>query len=184
MAYVRKCGKIWYSQISYKWYYNKTHTLWMLNTYGYRYTLRMCNNYCFSMTKMVTYTRLIGKLYSSSLNLHKHNWLTSTPRWCYLNLLLYNYIACLVCLLLFAIYMEALHLHITIYCVLWISTYKMYLGVLPVDCAGCAAISEGYCYIDDACSVYFSVRTYILLSCSAVRAVVSLLLNTASILLR
>jgi len=56
--------------------------------------------------------------------------------------------------------MEVLHLHITIYGVLWISTYNMYLGDLSLDCAGCAVISEGHCYIDDVRSVYFSVRTY------------------------
>ena len=60
----------------------------------------------------------------------------------------------------------------------------MYLGDLPLDCAGCVVISEGHCYIDDVCRVYFSVRTYILLSCSAVRPATSLLLNIASILLR
>jgi hypothetical protein len=101
VAYMKRCGKIWYSQIGYKWHYNKTHNLWMRNSYGYRRTLRMCNHYCFSMAKMVKWRRIIGTLYSSNLNLHKHSWLTSTPRWCNLRLFLYTYIACLVCLLHF-----------------------------------------------------------------------------------
>ena len=108
MACMRKCGKIRYNHRSYRWYYNKTHAIWMLNSYGYRHILRICNTYCFSVAKMVMWTRLIGTLYRSDLNAHERNWPTSTPRWCYLNLLLYKYIACLFVCYCFAIVRESI----------------------------------------------------------------------------
>ena len=39
------------------------HAHCMLDTQGYRHTLRMCNTYCFSREPMVTRTRLSVTLY-------------------------------------------------------------------------------------------------------------------------
>ena len=40
------------------------HALCMLDNYGYRHTLRICNIYCFSTTTMVTRTRLNVHVYT------------------------------------------------------------------------------------------------------------------------
>ena len=37
---------------------NTTHARCILDNLGYKHTLRLCNNYCFSTTKMVKRTRL------------------------------------------------------------------------------------------------------------------------------
>jgi hypothetical protein len=148
---------------------HETYVLCMLNSYGYRHTLRICNSYCFCTAKMVMWTRLVSTLYSNNLNPHKHNWLIGTPRWCYLNLLHYTYIACLVRLLLFCNHTWKHYTYISPVTVCCVSQLKDISVYLSLDSADCAAISEGHCYIDDVCSVYFSVRKYILLSYSAVR---------------
>jgi len=43
------------------------HPHYMLDTYGYKHTLRLCNNYCFSTASMVTRKRLNVTLYVQSL---------------------------------------------------------------------------------------------------------------------
>jgi len=48
LAFMRKCGKILYSRMGYKWQYNEAHALCMVNNWGYRHTLRISNTYCFS----------------------------------------------------------------------------------------------------------------------------------------
>jgi hypothetical protein len=53
MPFMRWCGKIWYSQTGYRWQYNMAHALCMLDNWGYRHTLRICNTYCLSMATMV-----------------------------------------------------------------------------------------------------------------------------------
>ena len=45
-------GKILQSRTGHKWQYNTTHALCMLVTQGYKYTLRICNTYCFSTGTM------------------------------------------------------------------------------------------------------------------------------------
>ena len=40
----------------------------MLDSLGYRHTLRMCNTYCFSAAKVVIQTRLIVTLYVHCLS--------------------------------------------------------------------------------------------------------------------
>ena len=42
---------------------NMAHAHRVLDTQGYRHTLRMCNTYCFSTASMVTRTRLIVTLF-------------------------------------------------------------------------------------------------------------------------
>ena len=54
-AFMRKCGKIWYSQTD----NNMAYAHCMLNNYGFKHTLRICNTHCFSTTTMVARTRLI-----------------------------------------------------------------------------------------------------------------------------
>ena len=44
-------------------YDNMGHVRCMLGTSGYKHTLRICNNYCFSTAKMVARTRLYVTLY-------------------------------------------------------------------------------------------------------------------------
>jgi len=43
--------------------YNASHAHCMLDNYGYKHTLRLCNIYCFSIAKMVTRTRHNVTLY-------------------------------------------------------------------------------------------------------------------------
>jgi hypothetical protein len=51
--------KIWYSQTGHRWQYNTAHALCVLDNYGYRHTLRMCNTYCFSTATVVTRTHQV-----------------------------------------------------------------------------------------------------------------------------
>ena len=44
-------------------YDNKAHAHCMLDMYGYKYTLRLCNTYRFSIATMVATTRLSVTLY-------------------------------------------------------------------------------------------------------------------------
>ena len=37
---------------------NMAHAHWMLDTYGYKYTHRMCNNHCFYTATAVAHTRI------------------------------------------------------------------------------------------------------------------------------
>jgi len=48
VSFMRWCGKIWYSQTGHRWQCNTAHALCMLDNYGYRHPLTMCNTYCFS----------------------------------------------------------------------------------------------------------------------------------------
>jgi hypothetical protein len=61
-------GKIWYNQTGYRWQYNTAHTLCVLDNWGYRHTLRICNTYCFYTATMVTRTRLNITLYVHCLS--------------------------------------------------------------------------------------------------------------------
>jgi hypothetical protein len=54
VPFIRECGKIWYSQTGHRWQYNATHALCMQDKYGYRHTLRICNNYCLATSKANT----------------------------------------------------------------------------------------------------------------------------------
>jgi hypothetical protein len=45
-----------------------SHARCMLDTQGYKYTLRICNAYCFSTATMVAWTRLIVTLYVHCLS--------------------------------------------------------------------------------------------------------------------
>jgi hypothetical protein len=56
---------MWYSQTGYRLQYNTEHALCMLGNEGYRHTLRIWNNYCFTTATMVTRTRL-------NVTLHVH----------------------------------------------------------------------------------------------------------------
>jgi len=58
VPFMRLCGKIWYSQGGHRWKYNRPHALCMLDNWGYRHTLPICNTYCFSTVTMVTRTHL------------------------------------------------------------------------------------------------------------------------------
>ena len=55
--------KIRYSRTGLRWQYNMAHVLCMLDTQGYRHTLRICNIYCFPTAKIVTRTGLNLTLY-------------------------------------------------------------------------------------------------------------------------
>ena len=50
-------GEVWYSQTGHRRQYNTAHALCMLDNYGYRLELRLCNTYCFSTATLVTRTR-------------------------------------------------------------------------------------------------------------------------------
>ena len=50
----------WAGQATYD---NMAHEYCMLDTYGYKHTLRICNSYCISTAILVTRTRLNVKLY-------------------------------------------------------------------------------------------------------------------------
>jgi len=55
VPFMKKCGKIWYSQT----YNNTAHTHCMLNNYGFKHTLRICNTRRFSTTTIVAWKRPI-----------------------------------------------------------------------------------------------------------------------------
>ena len=50
--------KILYSQRGDRWQYSREHAHCMLDTYGYKHTLRICNTYCFYAATMITRKRL------------------------------------------------------------------------------------------------------------------------------
>jgi hypothetical protein len=56
--FMRKCGKIWYSQTGHRWQNTAYAALCVLDKYRYRHILRICNTYCFSTATIVTQTRL------------------------------------------------------------------------------------------------------------------------------
>jgi len=60
VSFMRQCGKILYSQRSHRWQYG-SHC--MLDNWGYKHILRICNTYCFSSATMVTRTRLYVTLH-------------------------------------------------------------------------------------------------------------------------
>ena len=62
------CGKIWYSQTDHGWQYGTAHAHCMLDNYGYRHTLRICNTYCFTTATMVKRTGLSVTLYIHCLS--------------------------------------------------------------------------------------------------------------------
>jgi len=47
-------GRNGYSRTSYKWYNKTPHSFCTLDTYGYKYILRICDNYWFSITTMIS----------------------------------------------------------------------------------------------------------------------------------
>jgi len=47
---------------------NVAHSHCVLDTEGYKYTLRLCNTYCFSTTTIVALTHLSVKLYVHCLS--------------------------------------------------------------------------------------------------------------------
>jgi len=49
---------MWYRQAVHRWQYNTAHAYCILDTQGYKHTLGMCNNYCFSPAAVVARTRL------------------------------------------------------------------------------------------------------------------------------
>jgi len=53
VAFMRLCGKIWYSRTGHRWQYNTANVLCMLDNWGCRNTLRIRNNYCFSTARTV-----------------------------------------------------------------------------------------------------------------------------------
>ena len=57
--FIRKCGKIWYSQTGHRWQYSRLHA----GTLRVKTTCRICNNYCFSTKTTVTRTCLNVTLY-------------------------------------------------------------------------------------------------------------------------
>jgi hypothetical protein len=50
---------------------NMVHVNCMLNTYGYKHTLRICNTYCFSTATMVAWMRLNVMLYVHCLSFNR-----------------------------------------------------------------------------------------------------------------
>ena len=52
-----------YSQTSHSWKYNRARAHFMLYSVGYKQTIRICNNYCFSTATVVAWTRLSVTLY-------------------------------------------------------------------------------------------------------------------------
>jgi hypothetical protein len=48
---------MWYSYTGYTWQHDKRHALWVDN-WGYKHTLRMCNNYWYSTATIIVRTRL------------------------------------------------------------------------------------------------------------------------------
>ena len=66
------------SQTVHRWQYNTAYAHCMLDNYGYRHTLRICNTYCFSMSTVVAGKRLNVKLCVHCLScLHCHSLLAS-----------------------------------------------------------------------------------------------------------
>jgi hypothetical protein len=51
-------GEILYTQTDHRWQYNMTHAYFIMDTQGYRHTLRICNTYCFSTATVLARTRL------------------------------------------------------------------------------------------------------------------------------
>ena len=64
-ALMRKgyCRKIWYSKTGHRWQFNTAHAHCVLDTWGYKHALRICNTYCFSTVTVVMRTRLNVTLY-------------------------------------------------------------------------------------------------------------------------
>jgi len=58
LPFMRKFGRILYSQKGHRWDSNTAHEHCMLDTKGYKHTLRICNTYCFSHYTTVAQTRL------------------------------------------------------------------------------------------------------------------------------
>jgi hypothetical protein len=56
VPFMRQCAKILYFRQATD--DNMAHALCMLDTRGYKHTLRICNTYCFSTVTVVTRTRL------------------------------------------------------------------------------------------------------------------------------
>jgi len=61
-AFVRQCGKK-HCRTGQATDDNMAHEHCMLDTYGYKHTLRICNTCCFSTATMVARTRLTVTLY-------------------------------------------------------------------------------------------------------------------------
>ena len=68
MPLVRKREKICYNRKGHRRQYNRAHALCILDKKGYRYTLRICNNSCFSTAAMVTWSRLTVMFYVNCLS--------------------------------------------------------------------------------------------------------------------
>jgi hypothetical protein len=58
VPFMRYPEKIWYGRINHRPQYNKVHAPCMLDDWGSKHKLRICNTYCFSTATMVTRTRL------------------------------------------------------------------------------------------------------------------------------
>jgi hypothetical protein len=56
-------GKIWYSQTGQRWQCSIVHAHCMVDEYGYRHTLGICNTYCFLTSTVVTRTHRSVPLY-------------------------------------------------------------------------------------------------------------------------
>jgi hypothetical protein len=56
IPFMRQCAKMWWKQTGHRLQYNTAYALFVLDTYGYRHTLIICNTYCFSTATMVTRT--------------------------------------------------------------------------------------------------------------------------------
>jgi hypothetical protein len=63
LPFMKECGKILYSRTRHRWRYTTAHVHFMLDTWGYKHRLRICNIYCFSTAKMVARMRLNVTLY-------------------------------------------------------------------------------------------------------------------------
>jgi len=64
---MRKCRRVLYSQTGHRLQYNMLSVPFMLEKKGYRHTFQICNTYCFSMAKMVTWTCLEHYIYIAGL---------------------------------------------------------------------------------------------------------------------
>jgi len=53
---MRQCGKLLYSRTGHRLKYNMAYAPFVLDTSGYKHTLRICNTYCFCTATLVTTT--------------------------------------------------------------------------------------------------------------------------------
>ena len=78
------------SRRDHRWQYNTAHGLCVLDNEGYRYTLRICNPYCFSTATIVARTRLGVLLYVYCLSCYSLGYCSSSQRLALVLLILYK----------------------------------------------------------------------------------------------